>query len=150
MPPRGGRVRHGPATVSGEPSPNPQGGHWERSREGRATAPIHESGDLTATRSDPLRGRGRDDANAHLDRVGSAARGGSRGGGAGDEKGRSRGHYGDGCGDAQGAARGGDHRGGWAGLPGLPLLDDGRSATERPGRGHPPLGTFRSASSVVE
>src|ERR1700740_2321559 len=43
------RNRRGPATVSGEPSPCRHGSHWERSREGWATASIHESGDLVAT-----------------------------------------------------------------------------------------------------
>jgi hypothetical protein len=49
------RSRHGPATVSGEPRPNPRNGsHWETSREGRAAATIHESGDLIATPKSPL------------------------------------------------------------------------------------------------
>src|SRR6478672_1518282 len=48
------RSRHGPATVSGEPRPYPRNGsHWETSREGRAAATIHESGDLIATGGAP-------------------------------------------------------------------------------------------------
>src|SRR5262249_59850046 len=40
----------GPATVSGEPRPNVSRKPLGNTREGRATATIHESGDLIATR----------------------------------------------------------------------------------------------------
>src|SRR5205807_28973 len=45
------RGRHGPATVSGEPRPTRfDGATGSESREGRAVATIHESGDLAAGR----------------------------------------------------------------------------------------------------
>ena len=144
-----GRSRHGPATVSGEPRPIPRGSHWapRGAWEGRATAPIHESGDLAAIAERQPLSRQKEWSMRHASRcgllvlvpVGAAGGGGrrstkTRGSGGGDgDQGR----------DPVGAARGLRQRGERGGLPDLSLPDRGRGAPQRPGRRDPALRRLR-------